>query len=48
VMPSGFRRLDFQTLARGNKRVHLQEIITKEADLPALRTMAEDPTNYLQ
>jgi hypothetical protein len=37
-------RLNFRILFCGNKRVYSQEIITKEADLPALRTVAEYPT----
>jgi hypothetical protein len=37
----------FKTLDR-SKRVHLQEIMAKEADLPATRTTVEDPMNYHQ
>jgi hypothetical protein len=48
AMPSDFRRLNSLTLARLSKGGHLQEIIKKEADLPAMRTTAEDPMNYHQ
>jgi hypothetical protein len=47
AMPSDFK-IRCQTLACRNKRIYLQKVITKEADLPALCAMAEDPMNYHQ
>jgi hypothetical protein len=50
AMPSDFRRLDFffeKKLDR-NKGFIYKRVTTKEADLPALCAMAEDPMNYHQ